>query len=401
MDHARNLDHASVWPIRPQALAAYQDAANLGSGDPERLHTPGRRARDLLMRASETVGQVVGVDPDDVVWTSGGTESTNLAVVGPVHAARRAGSSRRRLVVSAVEHSSVLRTARALERDGDVQVDVAPVDRSGIVDVDAIRRLVGPDTLVVHVQHANHEVGAVQPTDEVARIAHEQGAVLHVDACQSVGQLGFTATHLGADLVSASSAKFGGPVGVGFLALGPSARIAAMLEGDDRQRRRRAGQVDVAAIAAAAVALRVATDDLAAEHSARELVRRHLRARLTEVPDVQVHGPLADAHPGIVAVSALYVDGAALTAELDARGFAVHSGSSCATSDQQPSHVLAAMEALTHGHVRLSFGPQTTREVADEFLEAYRDIVATLRDQSNHGRRRAHTATIDGPPPGT
>ncbi len=401
MDPARYLDHASVWPIRPQARAALHDAADLGLGDPERLHAPGRRARDLLLRASETVGEVVGVDPGDVVWTSGGTEATNLAVVGPVRAALRSGDPRRHVVVGAVEHSSVLRTVRALERDGIVRVDVVPVDRSGIVDLDAIERLVGPDTLAVHVQHANHEVGAVQPTHEVARIAHTHGAVLHVDACQSVGQLGFTATHLGADLVSASAAKFGGPVGVGFLALGPDARVAALLEGDDRQRHRRAGQVDVAAIAAAAVALRVATDNLADEHSARELVRRHLRVRLGEVPDVQVHGPLADAHPGIVAVSALYVDGAALTAELDARGFAVHSGSSCATSDQQPSHVLAAMEALTHGHVRLSFGPETSVAVADEFVDAYVQVVTRLREGSHTGQRDGGAASIDGHPAGT
>lgn len=173
--------------------------------------------------------------------------------------------------------------------------------------------------------------------------------------------------------------KFGGPRGVGFVAVGPSGRLAAVQEGDDRQRRRRAGQLDVPSVAAAAVALQVAVARLGDEFSARDVVRRHLRAGLTAIEDVAVHGPLADAHPGIVAASALYVDGEALVTDLDAAGFAVHSGSSCATTSGEPSHVLVAMRALTHGHVRVSVGPETTVADADRFVTAYADVVARLR----------------------
>lgn len=377
--HARYLDHASVWPLRPEARRAWLDASELLLGDPIREHRAGRAARELTDRATETVAELVGTTTERLVWTSGGTEAVHLAVLGVARAAQLRGAIRHHLVVSAVEHSSVLRAAERLRDEHGYRLDVVAVDASGRVDAERVAAVVGDDTLAVHVQHANHEVGTLQPTDEVARICRERGALLHVDASQSVGQIGATLEHLGADLLSASAAKFGGPPGVGFLALGPRGRVAALLDGDDRQRHRRAGIQDVAALAAAAVALSVADANLGDEHSRREVVRRHLRDALGRIPDVQVHGPLADAHPGIVSASALYVDGSALVAALDEAGFAAHSGSSCASSSEEPSHVLAAMGALTHGHVRFSFGPATTTRDADELVDAYTGAVARLR----------------------
>jgi cysteine desulfurase len=382
------LDVASVWPLRPEARQAWLDTADLGLGDPERAHGPGRRARELLDRATSATAASLGAPEDGLVWTSGGTEAVHLAVLGTARAAERRGEARRHLVVSAVEHSSVLRAAERLRDEHGYALDVVGVDRAGLVDPDDVARVLRDDTLAVHVQHANHEVGALQPTHEIGRLARSTGALLHVDACQSVGQLGLTLDQLGADLLSASAAKFGGPPGVGMLALGPHARLAPLVEGDLRQRRRRAGLLDTAAIAAGAVALQVATGALQREHSAREIVRRHLRRALADaVEDLEIHGPLADAHPGIVAVSALYVDGAALVSALDEAGFAVHSGSSCATGTGAPSHVLAAMGALTHGHVRVSFGPDTSIEDADAFVVAYRDAVERLRTAAGMRRR--------------
>jgi cysteine desulfurase len=301
-------------------------------------------------------------------------------VLGSARAEALSGGRRRHVIVSAVEHSAVLAAVERLRTDHGFAVDVVGVDGAGLVDPDAVTAVLRDDTLAVHLQHANHEVGAVQPVPEVARACRARGALLHVDACQSVGQLGLSLEDLGADLLTASAAKFGGPPGVGFLVQGARGRVVAVQEGDDRQRRRRAGQLDVPSVAAAAVALQVALGGLQAERSARELVRRHLRARLPAVvADVEVHGPLADAHPGILAVSALYVDGEALVHELDAAGFSVHSGSSCASTSGEPSHVLVAMGALTHGHVRLSLGPSMTVEDADRFVDTYADVVADLR----------------------
>jgi cysteine desulfurase len=383
------LDHASVWPLRPEARQAWIDASAVVEGDPSRRHREARASRELLDRATGTVAAAVGVEDHGVVWTSGGTEAVHLAVLGAARAAERRGEPRRHLVASAVEHSSVLRAAERLRDEHAYGLDVVGVDGAGLVDAEQVAAVIRDDTLAVHLQHANHEVGAIQPTHEVATACRERGALLHVDACQTVGQLGVTLEQLGADLLSASAAKFGGPRGTGFLAIGPAGRIAPLLEGDERQRRRRAGLEDVPSVAAAAVALQVARAGMQAERSQRELVRRHLRQRLTEVvDDVAVHGPLADAHPGIVAASALYVDGESLVAALDDAGFAVHSGSSCASTSGAPSHVLVAMGALTHGHVRISIGPETTTADADDLLAAYAEAVEALRTTAGMRARR-------------
>ncbi len=376
------LDHASAWPLRPEARQAWLDASELAWADPSRRHLEARTARDLLDRATVTVTDRLGAPQDGLVWTATGTEAIHLAVLGSARAAATRGDRRRHVVTSAAEHSAVLRACERLRDAHGFDLTVVGVDRAGLVDPDAVRAALREDTLAVHLQHANHEVGALQPTHEVSAACRERGVLLHVDACQSVGQLGLTLETLGADLLSASAAKFGGPRGVGLLAVGPRGRVGALLEGDERQARRRAGLEDVPGIAATAVALTVAATALDTERSARELVRRHLRRRLPEaVEDLEVHGPLADAHPGIVAASALYVDGEALVAELDAAGFAVHSGSSCASTSGQPSHVLVAMGALTHGHVRVGIGPTTSTADADAFVDVLAEVVPRLRAQ--------------------
>lgn len=384
------LDHASSWPLRPEARQAYLDAAGLAWPDPSRRYREAATAHELLARSTATVAELVGADDRSVVWTGSGTEAVHLAVLGSARAARLRGDGRRHVVVSAVEHSAVLRACERLRDEDGLELTVVGVDGAGQVDADEMSAAIREDTLSVHLQHANHEVGAIQPTHEVGSRCREVGALLHVDACQTVGQVGVTLDQVGADLVTASATKFGGPPGVGFLALGPRGRVAPLLEGDDRQRYRRAGRFDVAGVAAAAVALSVATSRLQEERSQRELVRRHLRSRLPErIDDLAVHGPLADAHPGIVAASALYVDGETLVSELDAAGFAVHSGSSCATTSGEPSHVLVAMGALTHGHVRVSVGPETTTDEADAFVAALAEIVG--RQRASAGMRRAGT----------
>lgn len=386
-----HLDVASRWPLRAEARQAWIDATTVADADPSRSHEPARRAAALLDSATSSVAAALGVADDGVVWTSSGTEAIHLAVFGTARADALRGGRRRHVVTSAVEHSSVLRACERLRDEHGFDLDIVGVDGSGRVDAEAVGAVLRPDTLAVHLQHVNHEVGTIQPTHEVAARCRQVGAVLHVDAAQSVGQLGVTAAQLGADLLSASGAKFGGIVGTGLLALGPRARIAAMLEGDDRQRRRRAGALDVPAVAATAVALSVALADLEGAHARRELVRRHLRTALpAAIDDLALHGPLAEAHPGIVAASALYVDAEALLLELDRRGWSVHSGSSCASGTGQPSHVLVAMGALTHGHVRVSFDDTMTIADADEFVATLAEVIADLR--ATAGMQRGHRA---------
>lgn len=377
------LDHASAAPLHPAAGATLEQVSRRFPGDPARHHAEGRAARDLLESSRAAAAAAVGGAPQQLAFTSGGTEAIHLAIRGAAAANR---TRPRRVLSAAVEHSAVLAAA---DLPGYEHVQV-PVDRTGRVRLDALADALRGGALLVNLQHANHEVGVCQPVAEAAGLCRDADALLHVDACQTLGRLPVDATALGADFISASAAKFGGPRGVGLLAWSPRARFRPLLTGDDREGRRRAGLEHLSGIAAMAETLLQqrpgdADGPAAAEAIRCDRLRRHLRDRLAALEDVEVHGPEDATLPHVVAASALYVDGEALVGELDRAGFAVHSGSSCASTSGQPSHVLVAMGALTHGHVRASWGPQVTEDDIDAFTDALESAVRRLR--ARVGRR--------------
>lgn len=380
-----HLDVASAAPWHPAALTAHARVAQELPGDPMRRHQAGRAARDLLESARAAVATAVGTAAERLVFTSGGTESIHLAV----HGAARANRTRpRRIVSCAAEHSAVLAAARGAAALHDHEHVVVGVDHLGRVDLDALADSLREGAALVNVQHANHEVGTVQPLAAVARLCGEADALLHVDACQTVGRLPVMMEELGADLLTCSAAKFGGGRGTGALAWSPRARFRPVLEGDERELRRRAGLENLPGIAAMAetmLQLAPSSPDGPAALEARRAdgLRQRLRTTLTgAIADLEVHGPLEEALPHLVAVSALYVDGETLVSGLDEAGYAVHSGSSCATTSGEPSHVLVAMGALTHGHVRASFGPDVGDAELDGFVTALADVVADLRSRA-------------------
>jgi cysteine desulfurase len=381
------LDAASTTPLHPVARAALVEALD-GFGDPARLYGRARRARMLLDRSRERLAAAVGAAPDELVFTSGGTEAANLAVTGLARAARR----RRHLVVSAVEHTSVLAPARALAADG-FEVTEVGVDHSGRVDPAELAAAVRDDTLLVCLQHANHEVGTIQPVREAAEAAHARGALLLVDACQTVGRLPVDLAGLGADLLVASGHKVYGPPGIGFLVASRRARLRPVLVGDERERRRRAGMENLpgAAAMAAAVAARVA--EAPGEHDRLASLSRRLLNGLAAIPEVVVHGDPATRLAHLVAFSILYIEGEALLLLLDAKGIAVHSGSSCTADTQEPSHVLAAMGAITHGSVRVSFLRDATETDVDRLLEVLPAAVADLREMAELDTQAVERAT--------
>lgn len=371
------LDHASAAPLHPAALAALSHVAADFPGDPARRHAEGRAARDLLESARAAVARAVAGAPERVVFTSGGTEAVHLAVRGTAAANR---SRPRRILSAAVEHSAVLAAADATDHE-HVRI---PVDAAGRVDLGALAEALRPGAALVNLQHANHETGTLQPVAEAAALCRDADALLHVDGCQTVGRLPVDLGTLGADLLSMSAAKFGGGRGTGALAWSARARFRAQLTGDEREGHRRSGLEHLPGIAAMAETLLQLRpgdpDSPAAEEVARcDRLRRRLRDRLRGLDDVEVHGPDEWALPHVVAASALYVDGEALVDELDRAGFAVHSGSSCASTSGQPSHVLVAMGALTHGHVRASFGSGVPDDAGDAFADALEEAVRTLR----------------------
>ena len=367
------FDAASTEPLHPAAREVLLAALDDGWADPARLYGGARRARLLLDNAREVVASLVGARTDEVSFTTSGTQAVHLAVLGTTLGRRRVGN---RLVVSAVEHSSVLFTAEAHQRAGG-DVTHVPVDRAGRVDADVFADLLTDDTALACLQAANHEVGTVQPVDDVAASCAARGIPLLVDAAQVVGRLPVPKPWT---LLAASAHKWGGPAGVGVLAIRRGTRWRLPTPHDERGSGRVPGFEDVPAALAAATALRARSDEaetLAVTH--HDLIER-IRAQVPLlVPDVEVVGHPTERLPHLVTFSCLYVDGEALLTELDREGFAVSSGSSCTASTLRPSHVLAAMGVLTHGNVRVSLTRTTSSAEVDRFLDVLPGVVERVR----------------------
>jgi cysteine desulfurase len=368
------LDAASAEPLHPAAREALLAALDEGWADPSRLYRDARRARLRLDTARQVVATVLGARPDEVSFPASGTQAVHLGVLGGLRGRRRAGAH---LVVSAVEHSSVLHAAETHEGAGGETTRV-PVGRTGRVDPDEYLRALRPDTALACLQAANHEVGTVQPVDQVAAGCAERGVPLFVDAAQVVGRMAVPA---GWSVLAASAHKWGGPAGVGVLAVRSGTRWRSPYPADERERGRVAGFENVPAVAAAAAALAARAAEAEREQARLSALVDRVRTRVPElVPDVQVVGDPVQLLPHLVTFSCLYVDGEALLGELDRAGFAVSSGSSCTSSTVTPSHVLEAMGVLSHGNVRVSLPAGTSEADVDRFLAVLPDVVRRLRE---------------------
>ncbi|MBV2353595.1 aminotransferase class V-fold PLP-dependent enzyme [Streptomyces sp. J2-1] len=367
------FDAASGAPLHPVARQALLAALDDGWADPARLHREGRRARLLLDAAREATAEAVGCRADEVVFTPSGTAAVHSGAAGALAGRRRVG---RHLIVSAVEHSSVLHSAEAFEAAGGTAVRV-PVDRAGRVTPSAYAEALRADTALACLQSANHEVGTVQPVAEVAEVCRAAGVPLLVDAAQS---LGWGPVEGAWSLLAASAHKWGGPPGVGVLVVRKGVRFAPPGPLDERESGRAPGFPNLPAVVAAAASLRAVRAEAAQEAvRLRELTER-LRARVPLlVPDAVVVGDPEHRLPGIVTFSCLHVDGEALLHALDRAGFSVSSGSSCTSSTLTPSHVLKAMGVLSEGNVRVSLPPGTSGEDVDRFLAVLPDAVAGVR----------------------
>lgn len=329
----------------------------------------------LLDAARETAAEAVGCRADELVFTSSGTRAVHSGVAGVLAGRRRVGSH---LIVSAVEHSSVLHAADAHEAGGGSVTQVA-VGRGGAVDVGAYSEALRPDTALACLQSANHEVGTEQPVPEVAAVCRGAGVPLLVDAAQS---LGWGRVEGDWSVLTGSAHKWGGPSGVGLLVVRKGVRFAAQGPVDERESGRAAGFENIPAIVAAAASLRAVRAEAAQEAvRLRELTER-IRARVPRlVPDVEVVGDPERRLPGIVTFSCLYVDGETLLHELDRAGFSVSSGSSCTSSTLTPSHVLKAMGVLSEGNVRVSLPFGTPEEDVERFLQVLPPAVAGMREK--------------------
>jgi cysteine desulfurase len=368
------LDAASSAPLHPVAQQALLAALDDGWADPARLYTEARRARQLLDAARETVAGVLAARPDEVAFCASGTQAVQLAVLGGLGGRRRAGDL---LVHSAIEHSAVLHAAESHVSGGGRATSVG-VSRAGAVDPAEFAAAVrAPGVALAALMTANHEAGTVQPVAEVAAECSAAGVPLYCDAAQSVGRVAIPG---GWSLLSASAHKWGGPPGVGVLVVRKGVRYRSPLPADERESGRVPGFGNLPAVVAAAASLRAAESEREAEAGRLwPLVDRIRREVAASVPDVEVAGDPVARLPHLVTFSCLYLDGEALLHALDARGFAVSSGSSCTSSTLTPSHVLQAMGVLSHGNVRISLHRGTTEHDVTRFLAELPGIVADLR----------------------
>ena len=371
------LDHASATPLDERARVALLAALD-EFADPLRVHGDGLAAKRLLDDARATVAGALGAQPDEIVFTSGGTESVALAIWGGVRPVRELGT---RIVTTTVEHPAVGGVLHTLETDGFESV-LVEVDHNGSIDLDAfaaeIRR---PGTLLASVHHANHEVGTIQPIAECARVCREAGVLFHTDACQTVGHLPVDAPSLGVDLLSISGHKFGGPPGIGALYVRRGVPIAAYPCGADRERRRRSGVENVPGVAAMAAALETRLEGMNDEVARGWALTDTIRAGIAErVEGASVHGHATQRVPHLVCFSVPDLDAEIMSMALDDRGFRIAAGSNCSGAAGEASSVLEHMGVASTASFRIGVGPDTTEDDVERLLATLPSLVSDLRE---------------------
>ena len=370
------LDWNATTPLRPEAKAAMTAAWEL-SGNPSSVHTEGRQARRLVEDARAAVAAAVGARAQDVAFSSGGTEANALALVPGLR--RGAGPPVQRLLVSAIEHASVLSGGRFPSE----AIKTIKVTASGLTDLDHLRELLtgGPPALV-SVMSANNETGAIQPVAEVARIVHESGGLLHVDAIQALGKIPFDIKEMGADLVTLSAHKVGGPKGVGAVVLAEDMQgLEPLLRGGGQEFGRRAGTENVAGISAFGAAAKAAMAALKVDAGRLQDLKSRLEDGLKQTPDMIVFSETTPRLPNTTLFTVPGLKAETAVIGFDLAGIAVSSGSACSSGKVQPSHVLEAMgqgRELAQGAVRLSLGWSTSRTDIELALKAWRKLSNTL-----------------------
>lgn len=376
------FDHAATTPVDSRVLQKMLPYFTENFGNPNSQHAYGRRTAAAVDEARDTVASLIGAKPNEIYFTSGGTESDNWALRGAAHANAERG---KHLIVSAVEHPAMISTAKELQKEG-FEVTFAAVDEFGRVDLQKLKDSIRPDTTFIGVMTANNEIGTLQPIAEISALARERGILFFTDAVQAAGALKLNVKEPAVDMLSFSGHKFYGPKGVGVLYVRSGVRLGKIITGGHQERSMRGGTTNVPGIVGLAEAFRLANEEMAQNNAHVSAIRDRFIARvLHEIPYVKLNGHPKDRLPNNANFSFCYIEGESLLFSLDLAGIAVSSGSACSSGSLEPSHVLLATglpEGLAHGSIRFSFGKENTAEQIDIAVEKLKEIVVRLRNLS-------------------
>jgi len=379
------LDHAATTPVDPRVLQAMLPYMTESYGNPSSIYALGRDAANAIERSRKQVGSILNCSPDEICFTSCGTEADNMAIRG-IALAQRERHGANHIITSAVEHHAVSHTCEWMQKHLGFEVTYVPVDEYGMVDPESVREAIRDDTGLISIMYANNEVGTVQPVKEIAEIAHEKGIPFHTDAVQAGGALPLDVEVLNVDAISLSAHKFYGPKGVGLLYVRRGTPLIPVQTGGGQERGRRAGTENVPYIVGLAAALTLSYDTCAEVTPRTRRLRDRLVAGLIEsIPHCHLTGHPTRRLPNSASFVIEYVEGESMLLSLDMEGIAASSGSACTSGSLEPSHVLTAMgypPEIAHGSLRLTLGRSTTEEHIARVLDVLPPIVERLRAMS-------------------
>jgi len=373
------MDHAASTPVDPEVMEAMKPYFSEKFGNPSSFHGFGREASEALEKSRKNIAGFLGVDTSEIVFTSGGTESDNLAIKGVALANKDKG---KHVITSKIEHEAVLSTCKSLEKQG-FQVTYLDVDKQGLVDPENLRKVIRKDTILVSVMYANNEIGTIEPIDEIGKICREKKVYFHTDAVQAFGRIPLKIDNV--DLLSVSSHKIYGPKGVGMLYVRKGLRIDPIVYGGGHEKGRRSGTENVSGIVGFAKAVELAKRIMNEEAERQSKLRNKLIDGILEISNSHLNGHPEKRLPNNVNVYFDYVEGESLILRLDEKGVAASTGSACSSKSLEPSHILLALglsPIQAHGSLRLTLGKMNTESDVDYVLEVLPEIVKDLREIS-------------------
>ncbi|MDW7775807.1 MAG: cysteine desulfurase NifS [Methanosarcinales archaeon] len=376
------MDNSATTRPDPEVVSAMLPYFNEYFGNASSLHSFGQEAAGALNRSRQHVADLIGAQPDEVIFTSGGTESDNLALKGIAYLNKNKG---KHIITSVIEHPAILNTCKNLQENG-FTVTYLPVDDQGLVDPGDVEDAIKSDTILISVMHANNEIGSIQPIEDISRLAHEKGVLVHTDAVQSVGKIPVNVDDLGVDMLSLSAHKIHGPKGVGALYVRKGTRLESLIHGGGHERGKRSGTENIPGIVGLAKAAELSGQRLEKDAAYMANLRDVAITKILDsIPDSYLNGHPTMRLPNNVHLRFSYVEGESMLMLLNMKGVAVSTGSACSSKSLEPSHVLAALgipPEQIHGSLRITLGRENTMDEVDYVVENLVEIVKKLRAMS-------------------